>query len=141
MEKYLLGNLHELMRGAVLDYEAKAAPSRDRSAQIAAIEKKMIRLKELYVNDLITIEEYKADKEKYKKQIDELHAEQSVDPEVEKASVESLKTILQMDINGIYQDLSPEERRRFWRGIIQSITVGKDRSIKVEFVMLSSGTK
>ncbi len=141
MEKYLLGNLHELMRGAVLDYEAKAAPARDRSAQIAAIEKKMIRLKELFVNDLITIEEYKSDKEKYKKQIDELHAEQSVDPEVEKASVDSLRAILQMDINGIYQDLSPEERRRFWRGIIQSITVGKDRSIKVEFVMLSSGTK
>lgn len=141
MEKYLLGNLHELMRGAVLDYDAKAAPVRDRSAQISAIEKKMLRLKELFVNDLITIEEYKADRESYENQIKSLRAEQTVDPEVEKASVESLKAILQMDIRSIYQDLSPEEKRRFWRGIIRSISVGKDRSINVEFIALPSGTK
>ena len=141
MEKYLLGNLHELMRGAVLDYDAKAAPARDRSAQRLAIEKKMLRLKELFVNDLITIEEYKADRESYENQIKALRAAQTVDPEVEKASVESLKAILQMDIRSIYQDLSPEEKRRFWRGIIRSISVGKDRSINVEFIALPSGTK
>lgn len=136
MEKYLLGNLQELMRGAVLDFDAKATPARDRSAQISAIEKKMRRLKELFVNDLITIEEYKSDREDYEKQIAELRAEQSADPELEKASVENLRAILQMDINGIYQDLSPEERRRFWRGIIRTISFGKDRSIKVEFLAL-----
>ena len=141
MEKYLLGNLQELMHDAVLDYDAKAAPARDRSARISAIEKKMRRLKELFVNDLITIEEYKSDREDYERQIAELRAEQDIDPDLEKASVESLKAILQMDINGIYQDLSPEERRRFWRGIIRSITFDKDRNIKIEFLALSSGTK
>lgn len=141
MEKYLLENLQELMRGAVLDYEAKAAPARDRSAQISSVEKKMGRLKELYINDLITLEEYKADKEAFELQLKELRAGQTEDPGAASASVENLKEILRMDIKGIYEDLTQEERRRFWRGIICSIKVGKDRSIDVEFLTASAGNK
>lgn len=141
MEKYLLSNLAELTQNAVFDYEAKAAPARDRSAQIAAVEKKIRRLKELYINDLITMEEYKADKEGFEEQLAELRSSQTEDPKAVSASVESLKAILKLDIKGIYEDLSPEERRRFWRGIIRSITVGKDHSISIDFLALTSGTK
>lgn len=141
LERYLLNNLAELMRGAVLDFEAKSAPARDRSSQIAALQKKKDRLKELFINELITIDEYKTDRENYEKQIAELEAQQALDPDSAASAVESLRAILQMDIKGIYEDLSLEERRRFWRGIINSIIIGKDRSIKVEFIALSSGTK
>ena len=139
LEKYLLTNLSELTKNAVFEYDAKAEPAKDRSNQIALLEKKMSRLKELFINDLITIDEYKQDKEAYDKQIDELRKDQAYDPEKQKASIESLKAIMKMDIKGIYEDLSQEERRRFWRGIIRSIKVGKDRSIKVEFLAIASG--
>ena len=40
-------------------------------------------------------------------------------------------------IRKLEQDL--EFGRRFWRGIIRTIWVGKDRSIRVEFLAISAG--
>ena len=64
-----------------------------------------------------------------------------MDPEAASQAAESLRAILQMDFKEIYKDLNPEERRRFWRGIIKFISVAQDRTISVEFIALSTGTK
>ena len=113
-------------------------PTRDRSAQIEALQKKIGRLKELFVNDLITIDEYKTDREKYMDQIDVLEKEQSASPEAAAGAVEAMKALSGMDIKAIYGDLTKEERRRFWRGIISTIWIGKDRSIKVDFLGINN---
>ena len=139
LEKYLLGNLAEMMNGAILEFEAQAAPARDRTNQIEALQKKVSRLKELYINELITIDEYKADREMYSRQIESLQAEQQKAPGADNAVIERMQALSNLDIGGIYDDLTREERRRFWRGIIRAIWVGKDRSIRVEFLALSSG--
>ena len=139
LEKYLLGNLSEMMNGAILDFEAQAAPVRDRSAQIESLQKKINRLKDLFINELITIDEYKADREMYAKQIEALQAEQEKAPGADAEALEAMRALSKMDINGIYSDLAREERRRFWRGIIRTIWVGKDRSIRLEFMALSPG--
>lgn len=114
-------------------------PTRDRSAQIEALQKKIGRLKELFVNDLITIDEYKTDREKYMDQIDVLEKEQSASPEAAAGAVEAMKALSNMDIKAIYSDLTKEERRRFWRGIISTIWISKDRSIKVDFIGIPTG--
>lgn len=116
-------------------------PTRDRSAQIEALQKKVGRLKELFVNDLITIDEYKTDREKYMDQIDALEKEQAASPEEAAGAVEAMKALSGMDIKAIYGDLTKEERRRFWRGIISTIWIGKDRSIKVDFLGIPTGNK
>lgn len=54
-------------------------------------------------------------------------------------ALEAMRALSKMDISGIYNDLTIEERRRFWRGIIRTIWVGKDRSIRVEFLAISAG--
>ena len=76
-------------------------PTRDRSAQIEALQKKIGRLKELFVNDLITIDEYKTDREKYMDQIDVLEKEQSASPEAAAGAVEAMKALSGMDIKAI----------------------------------------
>lgn len=141
LESYLIDNLSEMMEGAILQFEAEATPARDRSAQIEALQKKVGRLKELFVNDLITIDEYKADREKYMDQINALEKEQSASPEEAAGAVEAMKALSGMDIKAIYGDLTKEERRRFWRGIISTIWIGKDRSIKVDFLGIPTGNK
>lgn len=141
LEKYLVNNLSELLKGASFRYEAEAAPEKDRSNQIAVIQKKLARLKELYINDLISLEEYKSDKESFLMQIESLQAEQAGNPEMAAAAAEELKRLSQLDITGIYEDLSKEERRRFWRGIISRITFGKDRRIEVEFIAACDSNK
>ena len=141
LEKHLINNLSELMKNAILQFESETKPSRDRAAQISVLKKKMDRIKELFINDLITLEEYKSDREMYECQINSLKSEQTMDPEAASQAAESLRAILQMDFKEIYKDLNPEERRRFWRGIIKFISVAQDRTISVEFIALSTGTK
>lgn len=126
----------EFGRGSV---RKQAAPAMDRSAQIEALQKKAGRLKELFVNELITIDEYKADREMYAQKIEALQAEQQKAPGADAEALEAMRALSKMDISGIYNDLTTEERRRFWRGIIRTIWVGKDRSIRVEFLAISAG--
>lgn len=141
LEKYLVNNISNLMSNAVITYEAGAAPTRDYTAQLSSLQKKLSRLKDLYINELITIEEYKADKESFEAQIESLRSKMGCDPQVDTGAVEALKALSQMDFCGIYEDLSQEERRRFWRGIIRCITFGADREYKIDFLALSPGTK
>ena len=65
--------------------------------------------------------------------------EQEKAPGADAEALEAMRSLSKMDISGIYNDLTIEERRRFWRGIIRTIWVGKDRSIRVEFLALSTG--
>lgn len=96
-------------------------------------------MKELFVNELITIDEYKADREMYAQKIEALQAEQQKAPGADAEALEAMRALSKMDISGIYNDLTIEERRRFWRGIIRTIWVGKDRSIRVDFLATSAG--
>lgn len=134
LEKHLIQNLKDLTKNAIFKYEAKAAPAKDRTAQISALKKKVDRLKELFVNDLITLEEYKKDKEQYLKQVEVLETEQQKFQLPHEEAVSGLKALANADIGSIYNDLTIEEKRRFWRGIISSISIDKDRKLDIEFV-------
>ena len=141
LEKYLVNNISGLMSNAVITYEAGSAHTRDYTAQLSSLQKKLSRLKDLYINELITIEEYKSDKEAFEEQIETLRSKMGRGPEADAGAVEELKALSQMDFSGIYADLSLEERRRFWRGIIRRITFSADREYKIEFLALASGSK
>ena len=130
LEKYLLNSIADIMKDTVLSYEVEEAPQRDREKQLAAINRKIDRLKELYVNELISIDEYKQDKEALAQQAAELEAV----PAPPKRAIEELERLMQMDIRGIYADLSVPERRMFWRGIIKVIWFDKERNIRVEML-------
>ena len=131
MERYLLENLSSMISKTVIEYEEKARPARDQSAKIAKLRNRADRLKELFLNDLISIEEYKADKEVILSKIEAAQAEQISAPEV---NTEALAQIQKMDITEIYAGMSAEEKRRFWRAIIKTIWFSADREIKVEFL-------
>ena len=89
----------------------------------------MKRLKELYVNDLITLDEYKADRESYERQISELQNDAPVH-----RNLSALQKVLAMDIESIYWDMNREEKRYFWRSIIKNIRFGLDRRYDVTFM-------
>lgn len=128
LEKYLIGHLRERIGEVVLAYDIKTAPVKDRSAQIKVLETKIRKLKELYVNDLITLEEYKADKEEYQKQIEELS-----DESPREADPEQLRKLLETNFEEMYDHMEKPEKRRFWRAILKEIRFGKDRTIDLYF--------
>lgn len=46
----------------------------------------------------------------------------------------ALKKLLSPDVWQLYKTFSPEEKRRFWRGIISRINFSADRTVEVVFL-------
>lgn len=131
LERYLIDNLSSMIEKTVVEYEAAAKPARDKAARIAKLHGKVDKLKELFINDLISLEEYKSDKEKLTAQIEALQAEAAEEPTV---NTEALKQLQGMNFRGIYDGMDPDEKRRFWRAIIKTIRFDQERNIEVEFL-------
>lgn len=125
LERYMLTELHNTIQA--VDIEVKQKKPKDNRKQIAALERKVNRLKELYLNDLITLDEYKQDKESLSQKLEVLKAEKP--PEL--APIRAFKGVF---IDDIYKSLTPQEKRRFWRGIVRKIHFNARREIVVEYL-------
>ena len=85
----------------------------------AAIRRKLSRLKELYVNEMIDLEEYRRDYELYT----------APAAEEERPNFEAVEAILANGFRKIYDGLEREEKRTLWRSVIKEIRVDKERQI------------
>lgn len=131
IERRLLEKLPSELEKYILDAEVREKPRIDNAKKRAAIEKKIVRLKELYINELISLEEYKADKEKYEIELSALEAE---DPQAEVKDLSKYKDLLTKDIRALYETLGREQKRFFWRSILKEIHVSKDGDVKPIFL-------
>ena len=130
LERHLLAYIRPLIQDHILQSEIRQRPSNEAKNRIESARKRINKLKELYLNDLITINEYKADKERYLQEIAEL--EKAVNPDA--GNLDELRELLKKDIEGIYQTFDKEEKRLFWRGIVKEIRFGLDKKIEVIFL-------
>lgn len=116
VEKYVLKNIGRILeskinkiRADVTDVEIQKMVDNE-----AKIRKKQAKLNDLYVNDFITLEEYK-----------QKHAELETlivkAPINEKKDLDAIKALLEGDYLDAYESLSREEKRVLWRGVIGSI--------------------
>lgn len=129
LERYLLDNIKSLLSGYLVEYEFKAAPVVDNAQRRAVLLKKIDKLKELFVNDLITLDEFKADKAAYMQQISELQ-----DDSAPVKDLDRLRQFLEMDIETIYETLANEEKRFLWRSVIKEITSDENHNYTVVFL-------
>ena len=91
----------------------------------ATLKRKLTKLKELYVNELIDIEDYKKDYEIYTAALRQL-PEPSAETPPDFAAVERL---LQADFKIVYESLTREEKRTLWRSVISEIRVDRENNI------------
>lgn len=131
LERYLLENVRDQLQGIVLKASAEAVPARDNSARIAALEKRLGKLKELYVNDLLTIGEYKQEREDILSEISAL----SVQEPQKGVDVDAINRILAEPFEVLYETFDEDQKRFFWRSILREIRFGKDRSIELYFLV------
>ena len=129
LEKYILENIKPLLSEYIVEYDVKAAPVVDNQQRRAAILRKIDKLKELYVNDLITLEEFKEDKAAYIAQIAELQ-----DNSEPVKDLTALREFMKMDIAGIYETMANEEKRYLWRSVIKEIRIDENRNIDIIFL-------
>lgn len=128
LEKYLVENLKDLAFADINVEDANKA--KDYEKQIAATEKKMSRLKELYVNELINLDEYKRDMAVYKADIDDFKARMK---KYEGSDKTALKDLVGTNLDEWYWTLTDVEKRELWGSVIDKIYYGSDKQIKVIF--------
>lgn len=127
IEKWLFDNLESELNRVRLEWEVKAAEKKKAALRTdkAALKRKLTKLKELYVNELIDIEEYKKDYEIYTaalRQLPEPAAEAPPD-------FEAVEKLLQADFKNIYESLTREEKRTLWRSVISEIRIDSENNI------------
>lgn len=127
IEKYLLENVERLLGEYILEVEKieiKATPQKNNKK---AIEKKLQKLNDLYVNDFI-------DMDKYKQEYALLQSQIIDEPETTKKDLTALKKFLEGNWKDIYITLNIEEKRALWRSVIKEIRVYKKEILEVVFL-------
>ena len=129
IEKYLLDNIKPELEKYVTAYEVKQnAPTK--KADPSKIKTKMQRLKELYVNELIDLDDYRIEYEQYKQELDRLTS--TATPEVKDLS--AIRSFLALDLQSIYDSLTPQEKRTLWSSIIDKIIISDSGDIEIVFL-------
>lgn len=113
VEEWLFTFLGDELEKQRLEWEVKEARRKQAAASVdrAAIRRKLSRLKELYVNEMIDLEEYRRDYELYAAQL----TERTI-PAVgeERPNFEAIEAILETGFRKIYDGLEREEKRTLW---------------------------
>ena len=128
LEDWLLLNisssLEETKDRWLMAAKGTSKPKTDR----AAILRKMDKLKELYVNDLITMEQYRVDYQRYQ---DEL-AKIAATADAPTPDYDELQRLLD-DQLAAYKEMDRAGRRAFWSSIIEKIELDADNTPTIYF--------
>lgn len=127
IENYLLANVKRLLSDYVVSVESIQQKTPVIKSNRKAIEKKLEKLSDLYVNGFIDMDKYKKDYAMLQSQIID-------EPETEKKDLSAIKAFLEGDIMEIYKTLTIEEKRALWRSVIKEIKVYKKEIVEVVFL-------
>lgn len=131
IEQYLVASIDGRLAAikAVVTKNEGAGRARNYKAEISAIRSKLAKLKNLYLNDLISLDEYKADHEAFSETLREL-AER--DTAVRKPDFTTAESLLADGWKDIYWDTSKEGKREFWRVLLRQVRIYPDRHIEFD---------
>ena len=94
--------------------------------QKEVLKRKLNKLKELYVNDLIDIEEYRKDYEIYTSALEQMPNDKEME---QPPNFKAVERLLQSDFKNLYNTLTREEKRTLWRSAIKEIRIDNDYNI------------
>lgn len=127
IDKFIVNNLAKELQNYKATYDIKVKQT-DYTAKRNKLERKIARLKDLYINEFITMDEYKADLSKFN---DELN---KIPTDTVKVDLKAIEMLLNMDIDSLYYELTCEERQVLIRSVIKSITIDAENKMSLEFI-------
>lgn len=130
LEKRLLACIKPEIEKYIAEYQVKITPALNAEARISKCEKKIERLKELYVNELISIDEFKTDRIKLENEIAKLKQTEPPKPK----DLTAAQEVLKMDIETLYATMTVDEKNQFWRSFIDFIELDNDHSMRIHFL-------
>lgn len=127
IEQYLLDNVERLIQEHIIDVEKLEDKFKPIKSNRKAIEKKLQKLNNLYVNDFIEMDEYKKEYALLQSQIID-------EPEYKKKDLTALRNFLESDFKKSYSSLNNMEKRVVWRSIIKEIKAYQKEVVEVIFL-------
>jgi len=137
IEQKLLQEFTPQLKKYIPDYEYKEKHYKemDMSKEISSLENKLNKLKDLYVRDLIRIEDYEKDYKEYVSQLEEIYRKQEkIETNIPDNNLGTLKSFLNNNFTLEYNKFSRLQKRRLWLSIIDYITLDKDYNMKIFFI-------
>lgn len=129
LERRILEMLKPALKKYIADYDVSMAPVVNLSNKRKNIENKISKLKDLYLNDLISLDEFKIDKARFEEMLDDLPVQEVVEKDLTTA-----KKLLNMDIESFYSTMTVLEKKQFYYSFIDKIIIDNDKNIKIEFL-------
>lgn len=125
IEAWLLTNLDALMEDEIARVQLeRTKPKPKRKNSVPALREKLRRLNVAYMAGNMDDGEYITQTKELNAMIVKAEQEAAQDPGEKDLS--GLQAIMETDFKSIYRDLEPEDKRRFWRTIIEQIYVGEN---------------
>lgn len=130
LESIMLDRIRPELEKYIAEYEVANLPAIRTDAKRRSIEGKLQKLKDLYLNDLITMDEFKLDREKLLLQLEKIKAEDSRPVK----DLSYLREFLKMDFESVYSTFAIPEKRELWRSIIREIRIDHEKNIRIIFL-------
>lgn len=132
IEKYLLDHIRPALIDYIAEYEIEAAEDNTRraAADASRIKAKMKKLYDLFMDDLIEKDMYRAEYDKLRAQLEATQTAATAP----KKDLSALRDFLAQPWEEVYQSFTSEEKARFWRSILQSAVVHEDGSLDLIFL-------
>ncbi len=133
IEAQMLDNLSQYIGNEVIRVEsiAESQPKNTNAAKIAKLKSEMDRLNMMFRKGRITEEEYDTDYLKLEKSLKKIGTEE---PPPQK-DLDALKGLLETDYRGLYQQLTKENKKAFWRRIIKEFAIDEHKKIVPESII------
>lgn len=127
LETWLLEHIQSELDAYQMQWESSAAAPTRPKVDKAAILRKLEKLKQLYIEDYITLEEYQADYKKYREKLD------AEPPESQRPDFERVRSYLHADFLAAYSAMTAIQRRDFWHSIVKEIRLNEENTPQIIF--------
>lgn len=133
IEEYLLNNLKEQLTKYKfkINFQNTQNTKKIDTNLINKLEKKLLKLKDLYLDDLIDKETYTSDYKKYSTELKQL---KSVSTFNKKKDLSYAEEIVNSDYLKMYNKLTIENKKKFWMSFIDKIYIEKGKIKEVTFL-------
>lgn len=133
IENYLLNNLDKELSNFIAKVSIIPNTKKiNNTPKIKSLEKKINKLKDLYLDDLINKETYAKDYKKYTSEL--LSLKNTTTQEPLKKDYSHLKQILNSDYKKIYNELNKTNKKKFWFSFINKIYVENGEIKEITFL-------
>jgi DNA invertase Pin-like site-specific DNA recombinase len=136
VERYLLERIKPEIERYIAECEVKAEQPvvRPKVDVAKKLEKELERLNYQFRKERISMEEYDTEYEALVSKINEAREREKQIENPEVKDLQPLREFLKLDLTELYKTFNKNEKLVFWRGVIDSITVYADKTLKVNFL-------